>query len=566
MAIAKYDQGISIVILNLDKLELINPLVTSLVAAKKVLKQHGAEVDIIIGDTGSTDQQILDFYKSLGTSVIVEYNMHYHYSKCNNVLFAKYVKHDKVLFLNNDVVFPNAIIALVTMANLLESSADTGIIGSYLFYPNGLVQHAGINIINQGPGQLVCYHQLLRQQIARPTLGYSADCLAVTGASFMVRSEVFFNCLGFDEDYATECQDVALCLAVRRLGYKVKVVYCGEVIHLESATRSKDSPDWNDRQKFASNWQPLLETLKNKLRLDSLAKDILIIRDGALGDVLCIEPIIRKLKAMGFNVYLETGFAQVHFYNKNLTAVFGTQQVPPDIREKSIIINLNLAYERRPFLHIIDAYIQEVQTKLPDFQLTPQEKIPVYDSNISCAGNKNNPKTICVNSEGSWAAKTYDRMKMKQFIAYLKASGYFIIEIGWNRDNYLGVGEDYYGLQLHDSVKVMAKTDMYIGMDGGLMHLAQAIGLPMFIIFGCVCPNFIIHNWDIAKVLWKNTDELSCAGCHHRRSYPRPFTECDKEMIDCLNWPVETVIETFETVPFGNKPVLTDAIYQKIGF
>ena len=69
---------------------------------------------------------------------------------------------------------------------------------------------------------------------------------------------------------------------------------------------------------------------------------------------------------------------------------------------------------------------------------------------------------------------TYERSAM-----YLKQSGYDIAEIGRDPAHYLGIGTNYYGrLALHDTVRLMSECDLYIGMDGGLMHFAQSIHMP----------------------------------------------------------------------------------------
>ena len=279
-----------------------------------------------------------------------------------------------------------------------------------------------------------------------------------------------------------------------------------------------------------------------------------------MGDVLCTEPIARKLNRMGFHVYIQTDFAEAYLYNHYVVKVIKKPSRMLKWRKFFIRINLNYAYERRPFLHIVDAYEEKVRASIPGFLLKASEKCPVYDKNITYKGNQRHIQIICINNEGSWKSRTYPYMK--DVAIHFKRAGCQIIEIGQNPDYYLGVGDNYYGrLNLHDTVQLMLNCDLYIGMDRGLMHFAQAIHMPSFILFGCTCPNFRIHDWDVTKVMWKNTDTLPCAGCHHRRSAPREFTECDRDRIYCIDWPPEEVICQFRNAPFGNKPLLNRAMY-----
>jgi ADP-heptose:LPS heptosyltransferase len=290
-------------------------------------------------------------------------------------------------------------------------------------------------------------------------------------------------------------------------------------------------------------------------------KSVLLNRSAGIGDVLCTEPIARKLYNKGFYVYIQTYCGEVYVYHHDIIKMIKKQSCFFRWKRKLIRINLNGAYERRPLIPIVDAYAEEVRNSIPDFTLTSEEKCPIYDKNIRYTGNKSHIQKICINNEGTWESRTYPHMK--DLAMYLKQSGYDIAEIGRDPAHYLGIGTNYYGrLALHDTVRLMSECDLYIGMDGGLMHFAQSIHMPCFIIFGCTCPNFRIHDWSITKVMWKNTDVLSCAGCHHRRSAPREFTECDRDTLYCLDWPPEMVLRVLQEQPFGNKPVLHKEIYQ----
>ena len=86
--------------------------------------------------------------------------------------------------------------------------------------------------------------------------------IAVTGACLMIRRTVWDEVGGLDEQYATECQDVDICLSVRRLGWEVQVVDAGPVVHLENATRAKDDGSLPDRRLFVRRWESFLEALR----------------------------------------------------------------------------------------------------------------------------------------------------------------------------------------------------------------------------------------------------------------------------------------------------------------
>ena len=252
--------GLSIVILTLDKFELIGPLLDQLAAARLPLGQQGLEIEIIVGDTGSTDERVIRKYEDMSGQILVERDLKYHFSRCNNRLFTERVSLDRTLFLNNDIIFADATHSLLALAHQFDKDPDLGIAGAVLTYPDGRVQHAGIDFYHSGPLRGLPYHpyhggapELLKN------LTEGRDCPAVTGACLAIRSSLLAELGGFDEAYGTEGQDVALCLATWRHGHRCRVIPAGRIDHLENGTRPKGSEDWGDRQRLRRRWGSFVE-------------------------------------------------------------------------------------------------------------------------------------------------------------------------------------------------------------------------------------------------------------------------------------------------------------------
>jgi GT2 family glycosyltransferase len=246
--------GLSIIILTLDKPELISPLLKNLIAAKKHLHNQGINVDIIVGDTGSTSSEVISLYKLLKSEITIVRGLEYHFSRCNNQLFTEHVQYDSVLFLNNDVIFDNASNALYRMYEVLHDNHDTGIVGPFLTYPDGRLQHGGVSIIEDGDNKGLCYHPGHGSVFKKPVVNSVKLMPAVTGACLLIRSDLFVSCGMFDIHYAAEIQDVDLCFQARRIGYNSILCYPGEVQHLENATRPKGEENNQDRARFVRKW------------------------------------------------------------------------------------------------------------------------------------------------------------------------------------------------------------------------------------------------------------------------------------------------------------------------
>ncbi len=291
---------------------------------------------------------------------------------------------------------------------------------------------------------------------------------------------------------------------------------------------------------------------------------VLFKRTKGLGDVLAFEPIARKLKTMGYRILVATQFKDIFRYNHVADGIFYGTNVPSFVERNCLVFDMTYAYAITPFSHILDGYVDFVRTLLPDFKLTQSERMPIYDADL-IREHGANIKKICVNNEATeWKSRVYSPEKMREFVLYLQRKGYKIYEIGGDVENYLGVGENCFGMELHDTVKLMSEMDLYVGLDNGLLHLAQSIHLPVFALFGCVCPLFRVHDWSRARVLWKNVDELSCAGCWSRRRLPCDVVVCDQEEHYCMDWSVEKVIEAFENLAYNNPPQLCKEMYRPL--
>jgi GT2 family glycosyltransferase len=162
------------------------------------------------------------------------------------------------LFLNNDIVLPAGTDAILAMFQHLAETPSSGAVGPVLFFPDHNVQHGGIGFFSEASYRGFCHHVDPPMPINEGHWWF-ARIGAVTGAFLMVRANDFFTVGCMDENYAAECQDVALCLALDRRGLSSVVAYCGDLVHLENGTRPKGEESWRDRQRFIRKWSGYIE-------------------------------------------------------------------------------------------------------------------------------------------------------------------------------------------------------------------------------------------------------------------------------------------------------------------
>ena len=154
---------------------------------------------------------------------------------------------EQLLFLNNDVLLDRP-----SLVQMLQHScaAGIGVIGSWLYFPDGRVQHRGVVFGNDDIGP---YH-LDRGRFLEPCCPFE-EFQAVTGACLMVSRELFSRIGGFDESYAFGLEDIDFCLRVRQCGQRVICVNAGRPLHFESLTPGRVELDVSSRQLFLQRWR-----------------------------------------------------------------------------------------------------------------------------------------------------------------------------------------------------------------------------------------------------------------------------------------------------------------------
>ncbi|MGH7859247.1 MAG: glycosyltransferase family 2 protein, partial [Candidatus Binatia bacterium] len=184
---------------------------------------------------------------------IVAYDREFNWAALNNWA-ARRCEGELLLFLNNDVegLSHGWLEAMVEHAVRAEVAA----VGARLFYPHGLVQHAGV-IVGVG---LVAGHAFRFCPADRPGYRGMAKVVrnwsAVTGACMLVRRSVFEELGGFDEQLAVAYNDVDFCLRARARGYLVVYTPYAELVHHESMTRGVAS-DRPEQLEMAKRWPDL---------------------------------------------------------------------------------------------------------------------------------------------------------------------------------------------------------------------------------------------------------------------------------------------------------------------
>lgn len=141
-----------------------------------------------------------------------------------------------VWLLNPDTVARRG--ALGALVDFLEARPDVGLVGSRLEDPDGTPQRSAFRFPSvlgelEGGLRLGPTTKLLARWVSAPTVPEAAGRADwVSGASLMVRREVFEAVGLLDEDYFMYYEEVDLCLRARRAGWPCWYVPASRVVHL----------------------------------------------------------------------------------------------------------------------------------------------------------------------------------------------------------------------------------------------------------------------------------------------------------------------------------------------
>jgi len=153
-------------------------------------------------------------------------------------------KADVIVLLNNDteVINDDWLDEMVSQCMRM----DIGAVGAKLYYPNGLIQHAGVFLYEGHPGN----HIYLKKEKNDPgyinKLNLIQAYSAVTAACLAVRREIYLKVGGFDEEnLKVAYNDVDFCLKIREAGYRNLWTPFAQLIHHESLSRGSDMDEAN---------------------------------------------------------------------------------------------------------------------------------------------------------------------------------------------------------------------------------------------------------------------------------------------------------------------------------
>jgi len=235
---------LSIIIPSYNTKKLLRDCLTSIYKQTKEIK-----FEIIVVDNGSKDGSVEMVKKKFPKVKLIALSKNMGYGRANN-LGAKKAKGEWLLFLNSDTKIINQAIDVI-----LKKTGDWGlgtgsyILGCKLLNPDGSIQSSAgyfptlpkVITTMLFLEDLPILNSLIKpyQQSKKSFYQKRQEVDWVTGASLMIKKDLFKKIGGFDERFFMYAEEVDLCFRAKQKGAKVFYTPKAEIIHLKGASSKR---------------------------------------------------------------------------------------------------------------------------------------------------------------------------------------------------------------------------------------------------------------------------------------------------------------------------------------
>ncbi|WP_442267769.1 glycosyltransferase family 2 protein [Tenacibaculum sp. ZS6-P6] len=244
----------AVIILNWNGQKLLEQFLPSIV------KYSSEDIAIYVADNASTDNSIQFVKDNFPTIKIVLNKENGGYAKGYNDAL-QHITADIYCLINSDIeVTKNW---LPPILNIFEQEENTAIIQPKIldFKEKNKFEYAGaaggfIDFF----GYPYCRGRVFNNlESDKGQYDLTSDIFWASGACFFIRSTVFHQLGGFDEDYFAHQEEIDLCWRAQNEGFSVKYVGNSAVYHVGGATLQESNP----RKTYLNFRNSLLTILKN---------------------------------------------------------------------------------------------------------------------------------------------------------------------------------------------------------------------------------------------------------------------------------------------------------------
>lgn len=261
----------------------------------------------------------------------------------------------------------------------------------------------------------------------------------------------------------------------------------------------------------------------------------MVVRQLALGDVLLATPIIRQLfqdHDGQCHIDVLTMKPEIFLNSPYVRRVYNPQDFNQAEGPYARVINLDLAYENLPKMHVVDAYAMTSHgspEKIKDKRLelfmsaADREKAKTIQETKICG-----PYVVIHMRKDTWPSRNLPDATWKGIInILLEHTDFKIIQVGSTHEiafdhhprllNFLGA------FSIHELREIIAGAKCYLGVDSGTLHVAACTDTPVIAMFSSAHHRLRepLERPPHARFI-AIQPQVDCYGCQEH--YPPPIT------------------------------------------
>ena len=229
---------IAVVILNWNGREFLDRFLPGVV-------RHSSshDVKIIVADNGSSDDSVEFIRNKFKNVEIIELDKNYGFAGGYNKAFEK-INSEYYILLNSDVeVSGNWIEPIIKKMD--DDQDVAAAMPKILSYQNrSKFEYAGAagGFIDKW-GYPFCRGRILNNiEPDNNQYNNSIEIFWASGACLFIKSKIFHDTGGFDDDFFAHMEEIDLCWRIKNLGYKIYCYPCSQVYHVGGGTLPNETP------------------------------------------------------------------------------------------------------------------------------------------------------------------------------------------------------------------------------------------------------------------------------------------------------------------------------------
>lgn len=274
-----------------------------------------------------------------------------------------------------------------------------------------------------------------------------------------------------------------------------------------------------------------------------MASRVLVKRKAALGDVLLTTPIVARLRGdLGHEtiIHVATDCGSAYQNNPHVNSVIPSNSPTMGYDR---IIDLDLAYEKNPKAHVIDAYSM-VAFGDCDYDkstvLVPSDVDHTRASELMAKHGLVRNEFVVIHPAVTWQNRTYPKERWNSVVEMLEASGLRVVVVGSGADYVLG-GSSVVNLRGLMTIPVAAsligRAKCFIGNDSSMIHVAGTTDTPIVGIFTTAKAEYRLpyRRGSLGYGCEAVTPNIDCYGCLHDEKPPVVFCGCRRGDLACLS-------------------------------